>query len=124
MTARTTVADSDIERGLAGLRTAAPARLAAATLVAVGLADEYTTMSSPIGPVFVAWNGRGVSTVAQAADPAEFESWFRGEMGRPIHRAETVPPRLERALARRIAGDRRARIDLDLRSGSEFERAV
>jgi O-6-methylguanine DNA methyltransferase len=124
MTARTTVTESDIERGLGRLRAAAPAGLAAATLVAVGLADEYTTMPSPIGPVFVAWNGRGVSTVAQADDAAAFESRFRGEMGRPIHRADAVPPRLERALARRIAGDRRVPIDLDLRSGSEFERAV
>jgi methylated-DNA-[protein]-cysteine S-methyltransferase len=90
----------------------------------VGLADEYTTMDSPIGPVFVAWNGRGVSTVGAATDPADFERWFREEYGRPIRPARAVPPRLGRALERRIAGDRHAPLDLDLRQHTEFERAV
>ena len=124
MTARNTIADADLEAALAGLRTSAPPSLAHTTLVAVGLADEYTTMPSPIGPVFVAWNGRGVSTVAAAGDAAAFESRFRAEVGRPIRPAASVPARLQRALERRIAGDRRVRIDLDLRHRTEFERAV
>jgi O-6-methylguanine DNA methyltransferase len=124
MTARTTIADADLEAALASLRVPAPPTLAPATLVAVGLADEYTTMPSPIGPVFVAWNGRGVSTVAVASDPAAFESRFRAEVGRPIRPAASVPGRLERALARRLAGERGVTIDLDLRNRTEFERAV
>ena len=124
MTARTTIAEAGLEALLAGLRAPAPPTLAPATLVAVGLADEYTTMPSPVGPVFVAWNGRGVSSVAIAADPASFEARFQVEVGRPIRRAAGVPAGLEQALARRIAGDRRASIDLDLRNRTEFERAV
>jgi O-6-methylguanine DNA methyltransferase len=124
MTARTTIADADLEAALERLRVPAPATLATATLVAVGLADEYTTMSSPIGPVFVAWNGRGVSTVAEADYRAAFEARFRAEVGRPISPAAAVPARLERALARRLAGDRGVRIDLDLRNRTEFEQAV
>jgi O-6-methylguanine DNA methyltransferase len=124
MTARTTTAETDLEAALSSLRTSAPPSLAHATLVAVGLADEYTTMTSPIGPVFVAWNGRGVSTVAAAGDPAAFEARFRAQTGRPIRPAASVPARLERVLRRRIAGDRRVRIDLDLRHRTQFERAV
>ena len=36
----------------------------------------------------------------------------------------SLPPRLARAVERRLAGDRRARIDLDLRGTTEFEQAV
>jgi O-6-methylguanine DNA methyltransferase len=124
MTARTTIADADLEAVLASLRVAAPPTLAPATLVAIGLADEYATLSSPIGPVFVAWNGRGVSSVAVAGDPGAFETRFRAEVGRPIGAAATVPARLQRAIERRIAGDRGVPIELDLRNRSEFERAV
>jgi O-6-methylguanine DNA methyltransferase len=124
MTARTTIADADIEAALASLRVPAPSTLAPATLVAIGLADEYTTVPSPIGPVYVAWNGRGVSTIAAAGDPAAFESRFRAEVGRPIRPAASVPARLQRAIERRLAGDRRAKIELDLRGRTEFERAV
>jgi O-6-methylguanine DNA methyltransferase len=124
MTARTTVTAADVEAALAGLRVTAPPTLAPATLVAVGLADEYTTLPSPIGPVYVAWNGRGVSTVAVAGDPAAFESRFRAQVGRPIRPAASVPARLARALARRLAGERGVPIDLDLRDRTEFERAV
>src|SRR4051794_1457086 len=115
---------ADIEAALASLTARAPATLAPSTLVAVGLADEYTTMASPIGDVFVAWNGRGVSTVSAAGDAATFEARFSVEMGRPIRRAQTVPSRLRRALERRLAGDRRAALSLDLRHRTEFERAV
>jgi O-6-methylguanine DNA methyltransferase len=124
MTARTTIPDADLEAALEGLRVSAPPNLASAALAAVGLADEYTTMQSPIGPVFVAWNGRGVSTVAEAGDPTAFEARFRAEVGRPIRPAASVPARLERAVVRRLAGDRRATIDLDLRNRTSFEQAV
>jgi O-6-methylguanine DNA methyltransferase len=115
---------TDVEAVLASLAVRAPASLAPSTLVAVGLADEYTTMPSPIGEVFVAWNGRGVSTVAEARDAEAFEARFRSETGRPIRRAASVPPRLRRALERRLDGDRRASLPLDLRHRTEFERAV
>ncbi|HKG57223.1 MAG TPA: methylated-DNA--[protein]-cysteine S-methyltransferase [Candidatus Limnocylindrales bacterium] len=129
MTARTaapaaTTEFAAIEAALATLSARAPATLAPATLVAVGLADEYVAMPSPIGDVFVAWNGRGVSMVAGATEAAEFEARFRDDVGRPIRPAAEVAPRLRRALERRLAGDRRAALPLDLRHRTEFERAV
>jgi O-6-methylguanine DNA methyltransferase len=125
MTARpNAVSLADVESALASLALRAPATLAPATLVAVGLADEYATMDSPIGPVFVAWNGRGVSAVDAAGDRRQFEQRFGRTFGRPIRPAAAIGPRLERALARRLAGDRRAVLELDLRGRTEFERAV
>jgi O-6-methylguanine DNA methyltransferase len=126
MTVRSTpqTDDTDLEAALAGLAVAAPPTLVPASLVAVGLADQYAPMASPIGLVFVAWNGLGVSAVGEADSPAAFEARVRAASGRPIHPAASIPPRLERALARRLAGDRRAAIALDLRERTEFERAV
>src|SRR5438309_6419529 len=109
---------------LASLREPAPAGLAHATLVAVGLADDYAVIDSPVGPLRVAWNGRGVSAVESAADDAAFETRFHARTGRRARRHEALPVELARKIERRLAGDRRNRIDLDLRGASDFERAV
>lgn len=115
---------SGVEATLPGLRVAAPPSLAARTLVAVGLADEYTALTSPIGPVFIAWNGRGLSAVDVAPSDAAFEARFGETTGRPVRRVDQPPDRLVRLIARRLAGDRRARVRVDVRGRSEFERAV
>ena len=51
------------------LRTTAPGDLAPTVLVRVGLADEYFIAQAGIGPIFVAYNGRGVSATAPADRP-------------------------------------------------------
>ena len=109
---------------LTSLRATAPAAVTTGALVELGLADHYAEAASPLGPVFVAWNGRGVSWLGRAGDPAAFEAEATAHTGRPISRAATLPPRLARAIERRMAGDRRARIDLDLRGSTSFEVAV
>lgn len=115
---------AEIEAALADLLVAAPGRLLPRTLVQVGLADAYATIESPAGPLYVAWNGLGVSEVALVGDAGAFEAAHRARTGRPIHHDDGIPPRLERAIAARIAGNRRTRIPLDLRDRNEFERAV
>ncbi len=110
---------------LAGLATTAPPSLAPSVLVEVGLADRYAAIDSPVGALWVAWNGRGVAAVTLATDdPAAFETRHRAETGRPIAPAHAVPDRLHRAIERRLAGDRAARISLDLRGHSPFEQDV
>jgi O-6-methylguanine DNA methyltransferase len=118
-----TVPDPLVDR-LATLRAAAPAGLAEDVLVETGLADRYAATDSPLGPIFIAWNGRGVSWVSTANDPPEFEASFTAHTGRPISRADAVPAQLARAIERRLAGDRRAKIQLDLRGSTAFEVAV
>ena len=113
-----------IEAALASLAEPAPPTLAHGTLVAVGLADDYAVIDSPVGPLRVAWNGRGVSEVASAPDDHAFEARFFARTGRRAARRASLPPKLARAIERRLAGDRRARIELDLRGASDFERAV
>lgn len=109
---------------LAGLREPAPERLAHAALVAVGLADDYAVMDSPVGALRIAWNARGVSAVEEAPDDETFERRFRARTGRVARRRDALPGDLARRIERRLAGDRRNRIDLDLRGSTPFEQAV
>jgi O-6-methylguanine DNA methyltransferase len=120
----TEMIDPSTEAGLAGLREPAPAGLAHATLVAVGLADDYAVIDSAVGPLRVAWNGRGVSEVAGSSDDAAFEARFHARTGRAVRRRDGLPAELARKIERRLAGDRRVRIDLDLRGSTPFEQAV
>jgi O-6-methylguanine DNA methyltransferase len=119
-----TTTDDSIETAMAALRTTAPASLRPAVLAEVGLADLYARFDSPIGPLVVAWNGLGVSDVEAADDDATFEAHHKARTGRAAYDAGTLPPRLASAIARRLEGDRRAHIDLDLRGHTEFERDV
>jgi O-6-methylguanine DNA methyltransferase len=119
-----TIEDTDVETAMASLFTAAPSTLASSVLAQLGLADQYARFDSPIGPLVVAWNGLGVSAVEADADDATFEATHRAHTGRRAVRADGLPDVLERAIARRLGGDRRVRIDLDLRGHTEFERDV
>jgi O-6-methylguanine DNA methyltransferase len=115
---------TDLKMALADLAVRAPETLAPATMVAVGLADRYAELPSPLGPIVVAWNGRGISWVDRAGDPGAFEARFAATVGRPLARSDAVPGDLARAIAARLAGNRRVRIRLDLRGRTEFETAV
>jgi O-6-methylguanine DNA methyltransferase len=116
--------DAALAGQLAGLRTSAPDSLLPRTQIDVGLADAYAAIDSPIGPLFVAFNGLGVSTVEQAPDGPTFERRHVERVGRPAYRVAALPDRLGAAIDRRLSGDRRARIALDLRGRTAFERDV
>ena len=102
-----------------------PPRLGHATLVAVGLADDYAVIDSPdrAAPGRLERPGRlggrrGAATTARSSRASS-----RGPAA-GASACASLPPRLARAVERRLAGDRRARIDLDLRGSTEFEQAV
>ena len=109
---------------LADLAVRAPATLRSSVLVEVGLMDRYGRIDhSPLGPLVVAWNGLGVVSVDLAADDEAFEARHLAATGRRATPWE-VPARLATAITRRLDGDRRVRIRLDLRGHSEFEQDV
>ncbi len=116
--------DDDMTTDLANLDEAAPANVGHGALVRVGLADAWADLPSPLGPIGVAWNGRGVSWVDRVDDPVEFEERFTAAVGRRIRRVREVPEQIGTAVAARLAGDRRVRLDLDLRGHTDFEVAV
>lgn len=113
-----------VETALAGLAARSPRAVTEDALIEIGLADAHATAPSPLGDVRVAWNGRGVSWISDAGDVSAFEARFAAAVGRPLHRRGALPNRLRIAIERRLAGDRRARIELDLRGWTTFERAV
>ena len=114
----------EVDLALRGLLVPAPASLLPATLMAVGLADGYAPLDSSIGPLYVAFNGLGISAIVLATDEAAFESRFAAEFGRPVHRVAALPQHLARAVTKRLGGDRRANVPVDLRGSTPFERAV
>jgi len=119
-----TTTDTDVEAAMSALRTTAPTTLRPAVLAEVGLADLYARFESPIGPLVVAWNGLGVCVVEAADDDDAFETSHLTRTGRTAYDAGELPTRLATAIARRLEGDRRVRIDLDLRGHTDFERDV
>ena len=116
-----TLTETTLERSLRDLRTAAPPSVGFGALVEAGLADRYAAIDTPLGQAFVAWNGRGVSWVGMADGGAAFARKFGEEVGRPIEPADALPERLASAIRRRLDGDRRVRIPLDLRGHTPFE---
>jgi O-6-methylguanine DNA methyltransferase len=120
----TTTTDQAIEGALGRLGAVAPPGLRENVLVGAGLADHVATLDSPIGTLVVAWNGRGVSMVDRADDAAAFAERHRVRTGRPAFVAPALPAKLAAAIERRLAGDRRVRIDLDLRGHTAFEQEV
>jgi O-6-methylguanine DNA methyltransferase len=100
-----------------------------AVLARLGLADRWAIADSPLGEVAMAWNSRGVSWIGAAPgrEPearALFEHRVSAELGRPVVGGTVLPARLRSAIERRLAGDRRARVRVDLRGRTDFERAV
>jgi len=109
---------------LASLAVPAPDGLASSVLVATGLADHYVIRSSPLGPVFVAYNANGVSAVDLAGDAGAFERRFRDLHGRPAIATDEIPERFVRLLDTAIAEGRPGRLPVDLRGLTEFQAAV
>ncbi|MEA2653861.1 MAG: hypothetical protein QOI37_1088 [Chloroflexota bacterium] len=116
--------DRDLEAAMADLLVTAPPTLAPSVLADVGLADRFARFDSPIGPLIVAWNGIGVSAVEAADDDGSFVANHLARTGRRAYAVDRLPASLAGAIARRLGGDRRVRIDLDLRGHTDFERDV
>ena len=118
-----TMTDGDLEAALAALVTTAPPTLAERVLVEVGRVDTpHSTLrsarsSSPgTASGYPQWNPprmppRSSSPIARGPAVARFPS-------------DRLPATLERALAKRLGGDRRVRLPLDLRGHTDFERDV
>ena len=103
---------------------AAPETLLPGVLRRVGLADTYWRLESPIGAVYIAHSRAGISMVARAGSPAEFEKEFRRRHNRAVTRERAVAPARVSALVRNLKSPERRKLHYDLRGLSEFERAV
>jgi len=109
-----------IEEALAGLRRPAPDTLMERVLVGTSLADAYTTVEGPVGPLYVAWNERGVTACVPVAAVAAFPASHR----RPAFPAAAPPAWLAGPLARTLETGRLADLPVDLEDVGEFRRLV
>lgn len=101
----------------------APGGLLGVVLDALDLAERYLSLQTPIGTVYVAFNGPRISGVAPAEDDVSFERTYRARTGRSARRAEAAPADLLEVIRRHLAGQP-TDLELDLGRLSEFERAV
>src|ERR1051325_10802579 len=99
----------------------APAGFAERVLAQVGAADSYAVFETVLGPVYVAWNRLGVSAAMRSESAAEFEQWFRRDIGRPLVRVEP-PADLAAKIEDQLGGQHRMRFDL--RGLTPFAQAV
>jgi O-6-methylguanine DNA methyltransferase len=119
---------TEVRRLVRELRTLAevdaPETLVSGALARLGLGDGYWTLDTPLGVVYVAYTGAGISAVIQADSPATFERMYRERFGRVVRRVREPPEGLARAVRRRLLGERGQAPHFDLRGVSDFERAV
>jgi len=106
--------------GLGGVR--APATLMPALLRRLDLAGTCYRFDTPIGPVVVASNARGISAVRLAAETAEAQGSAGVERQACVN--APAPAELAEAIRRHLAGERGVGLRFDLRGRSDFERAV
>jgi O-6-methylguanine DNA methyltransferase len=102
----------------------APATMMPAVLESIGLVDAFAPIETAIGPMFVAYNDRGISALMRAPSEAHFAREFRLRFGRSLRRVAELPTTLMNMLHQQLAGAKRSGPRLDLRRLSEFERAV
>src|SRR5256714_9264991 len=99
----------------------APSGFALRVMAQAGVADSYAVFPTVLGPVYVAWNGLGVSAAMRSKSALEFEEWFARDIGRPLVRAE-APAGMAAKIEDQLEGKRRMRFDL--RGLTPFSQAV
>ena len=104
--------------------TPAPETFSAAVLSRLGLADAWTEIEGPIGPLMVAWGQGGITAVERAGDAAGFETEYQLRHGRAVLRVAAMPDRLSVQVAKRLHGERTSGPPLDLGWLTAFEQAV
>jgi O-6-methylguanine DNA methyltransferase len=99
----------------------APDGFAERVLAQAGVADSYAVFETVLGPVYVAWNERGVSAAMRAPSAARFEEWFGREVRRRLVRVDP-PATLAARIEDQLSG--RRRLQFDLRGLTPFAQAV
>jgi O-6-methylguanine DNA methyltransferase len=100
-----------------------PIDLAGRALAIIGLADWFTTVETPLGLVYIAWNASGLSLAQRTESREAFRAFARAVLGRSVT-AGALPEALARGTRAWLAGDNRAQLAFDLTQLTAFERAT
>lgn len=121
------LARRDMTAALRALGVEPPSGFTERVLDRVGLgatADRYVMVDGPVGPLYVAFNARGICHVVTAGvvgdEPGGFEERHRARFGRGTRPAGTPPTGLDAALR----SGRSHQLAYDLGGLTGFERAV
>lgn len=101
----------------------APMSIAGAALATIGLADWYTTLDTPLGLVYIAWNASGLTLARLAESDEAFDALARAELGREVV-AGAPPQWLADGAQAWLAGEKAAPLKFDLSTLTPFERAT
>lgn len=101
-----------------------PQSIVPGVLIRTDLADAYTTVDGPIGPLHVAFTTLGVSAVVPTINEAEFLDVHARTVGRPAYRSDMMPKKLAGSLTRALDTGKLGKLPVDLRQLSDFQRAV
>lgn len=114
---------SDVVAGLEALHTSAPPSIMTRTLIETGLADQYGQIAGPTGPLFVAFNERGISAVVPAPDEETFLAIYQSRVGSNIFPGE-LPAKLAAGIERTLRTGKLGALPVDLTHLTEFQQAV
>lgn len=101
----------------------APSTLASTVLAQVGLIDQYSSIQTPLGTGFVAWNRQGISALMVLPDADAFEQYFNERFHRRLVASNEPDQRLLTRVQAVLSGEK-IDLDFDLRGLSDFEQAV
>jgi O-6-methylguanine DNA methyltransferase len=100
-----------------------PESITREVLVRTALADLYTVVDGPVGPVHVAFTPIGVSAIVPTEDESQFLSDHMRRIGRTAYPGD-LPAKLAGRLARVFETGRLGTLPVDLRVLTEFQRHV
>ena len=102
-------------------RAKAPRTLLPGVLRTLELGDFYYGWNSPLGPVFVAYNRKGISAVMPARSGGAFERSFRRRFSRPVYPEPGIIAKGWRDEAKWDAAGKRKNISKQLYSQKAFQ---
>jgi hypothetical protein len=100
-----------------------PESIARDVLVRTALADLYTLVDGPVGPVYVSFTPIGVSSIVPTEDESRFLTDHMNRVGRNAYPGD-LPVKLAVRLARVFETGRLGTLPVDLRVLTDFQRHV
>jgi methylated-DNA-[protein]-cysteine S-methyltransferase len=100
-----------------------PESITREVLVRTALADLYTVVDGPVGPVYVSFTPLGVSAIVPTRDEDEFLVDHQDRVGRKAYPGD-LPGRLHDKLERVFETGRLGKLPVDLRQLTDFQRHV